>query len=100
MMGPQQLQLPRYQTKCAGATRWSTDRTKVHSLMAAMNRRTIESPHEPAGGIVLADLHAGCEFYVDVSGAPLDHAMATAARKTEIAFFKSRGVYIEVRQEP
>ena len=92
MMRPQQVQLSR---------QWrNTDCAKVHSLMAATNRPTAEPHHELSGSMVLGDLYAGCEFYDDVSGAPLDHAMVTAARKTEIEFFKSRGVYTKVRQEP
>ena len=67
--------------------------------MAAMSRPPVEPPHEPAGSVVLSDLYAGCAFYNDVSGAPLDHALATAARKTEIEFFKARGVYTKVLQE-
>ena len=39
-----------------------------------------------------------CAFYDDISGAPLDHALATAARKTEIEVFKARGVYTKVLQ--
>ena len=99
MMGPQQLQLPTQQTNCAGATKWNTDCAKVHSRMAAKSRPTVEPPHEPDGSIALAGLYAGCEFY-DVSVAPPDHAVATAARKTEIEFFKSNCVYTRVRQEP
>ena len=38
-------------------------------------------------------------FHDDISRAPLDHALATAARKTEIEFFKARGVYTKVLQE-
>ena len=68
--------------------------------MAAANRPMGEPPHEPAGSIVFADLYAGCEFYDDISGAPLDLAMATAALKTEIEFCKARGVYTKVRQKP
>ena len=75
----------RQQAKCAGATRWDTDCVKVHALMAATNRPTLEPPHDSAGSIVFADRHAGCESYDDISGAPLAHAMATAVRKTEIA---------------
>ena len=37
------------------------------------------------------------DFYDDGCGAPLDHQLASAARKTEIEFFKSRGVYTKVR---
>ena len=59
-------------------------------LMAAMSRPPVEPPHEPSGSVVLSDVYAGCAFYDDISGAPLDHALATAARKTEIEFFKVR----------
>ena len=100
MAEPQQLQFPRQQTEYAWATRWNIDCAKLQSFMAARKRRTVEPPHEPAGSTVLADLHAACKFYDGVSGAPLDHAMATAARKTEIEFCKSRGVYTKVRHEP
>ena len=62
----------------------------MDSFMAAANRPTVEPPHEPEGSVTLADLYDGCEFYDDISGAPLDHAMASAAHKNEIEFFKSR----------
>ena len=68
--------------------------------MAAENRPTVEPPHEPEGCVKLADLYEGCEFYDDISGVQLDHAMATAARRKEIEFFKARGVYRKVKQEP
>ena len=96
----QTLQLSRQQKKCAGATRWNTDCSMVDSLMAAMNRPIVEPPHEPAGSVTLADLYVGCEFYDDISGAPLNHAIATAARKKEIEFFKSRGDYTKIKREP
>ena len=57
--------------------------------MAAMGRHAVEPPHELTGSVVLPDLDAGCEFYNDIIVAPLDHGLDTAARKTEIDFFKS-----------
>ena len=39
-------------------------------------------------------------FYDDISGAPLDHRLATAARKSEIKFLNSRRVYTKVVREP
>ena len=52
-----------------------------------MNRPAIEPPHEPAGSMVLSDFYGDYDFYDDISGAPLDHKLASAARKTEIEFF-------------
>ena len=72
----------------------------MDSLMAAASRPTVGPPHELVGSVTFANPHAGCKFYDDISGAPLNHAMATAARKTEIEFFKARGVYTKVKQEP
>ena len=68
--------------------------------MAAESRPVIEPPHEPAGSLGLSDLYGNFDFYDDVSGTLLDHKLAIAARKTEIEFFKSRGVYTEVTREP
>ena len=68
--------------------------------MAAMSRPPVEPPHEPAGSVVLSDFCIGFTFYDDISGAPLDHALVTAARKTEIEVFKARGVYTKGFQEP
>ena len=67
--------------------------------MAAASRRVIEPTHKPAGGLVLSDLYGDFDFYDDISGASLDHKLASAARKTEIDFFKSRGVYTKVTRE-
>ena len=72
----------------------------MHRLMAAESRPTVEPPHEPEGCVKLADLYEECEFYDDISGVQLDHAMATAARRKEIEFFKARGVYNKFKQEP
>ena len=69
-------------------------------LMATESRPKVEPPHEPEGCVKLADLYEGCEFYDDISGVQLDHAMATAARRKEIECFKARGVYTKVKQEP
>lgn len=77
----------------------ATELTPKQLLMAAMSRPPVEPPHEPAGSVVLSDIYAGCAFYDDISGAPLDHALATASCKTEIEF-KARGDYTEVLQEP
>ena len=44
-------------------------------------------------------LYAAAEFYEDISGMPLDKAMATAARKTEIDHFKTMDVYTKVKRE-
>ena len=69
-------------------------------LIAAESRPAVGPPHEPKGCVKLADLYEGCEFYDDISGAQLDHAMATEARRNEIDLCKSRGVYTKVKQEP
>ena len=68
--------------------------------MAAMSRPGIEPPHEPTGSVVLVVFYATCEFYDDVSEAPLDHGTAIAVRKTEIEFFKSRGDCRKVQGYP
>ena len=52
-----------------------------------------EPPHEPEGSVRFDELYAGRYFYDDVNGMPLNHGMATQARKNEIEFFKNRGVY-------
>ena len=52
-------------------------------------------PHEAPPSI-----YAGCEFYDDVSGVKLDHAMTVAARKLEIEFCRNRGVYTKIKREP
>ena len=67
--------------------------------LMAMGRPAVEPPHEPAGSTALQDLYGSYDFYDDVSGAPLDHGLATAARRLEIDFFKSRGVYTKVSRE-
>ena len=41
-------------------------------------------------------MHAGREFFDDVIGQSLNHALAGAARKLERHFFKKMGVYIKV----
>ena len=64
-----------------------------------MRRPTVELPHEREGCVKLVDLHEGCEFYVDISGVQLGYAIATAARKKEIEFFKARGVYTKFKPE-
>ena len=76
--------LPRKQKKSVS---WDTDCVKACSLMSAMNRPAVEPPHEPAGSTALQDLYGSYDFYDDVSGAPLDHGLATAARRLEIDFF-------------
>ena len=65
-----------------GAAKWDTDCVKVCSLMSAMSRPAIEPPHEPAGSRVLSDLYGDYDVYDDISGASLDHKLASAARKT------------------
>ena len=40
-----------------------------------------------------------CEYYDDISGAQLDHAMVTVARRKDIDLFKSRVVYTKAKQE-
>ena len=45
-------------------------------------------------------MYEGVEFVDDISGLPLDKAMAMAARKVEMQFFKKMNVYTKVRREP
>ena len=79
---------------------WNADCSRMYLLMAAESRPAIEPPHNPKGCVKLAALYKWCEFCDDISGVQLDHAMATAARRKEIEFFKARGVYTKVKQEP
>ena len=70
----------------------------MEKLMAAIEK--IEPPHEPEASVSFAKLYADHEFVDDMTGMPLDHGMAVTARKMEIDFFKSRGVYTKVKREP
>ena len=63
----------------------------MEKLMAAIEK--IEPPHEPEVSASFAKLYADHEFVDDMTGMPLDHSMAVTARKMEIDFFKSQGVY-------
>ena len=56
-------------------------------------------PHEEDDAARFEMLYEDCEFYDDISGAKLDKKLATAARRTEIDFFKARGVYSKRRRE-
>ena len=69
-------------------------------LLAAARRAAVEPPHKPAGSVVLTEVYANCKFYGNISWAPLDHRLATAARKTEIEFFEWRGVCTKDVPEP
>ena len=44
-------------------------------------------------------IYEGKEFIDDISGMPLDKAMAIEARKLEMAFFKKMKVYTKVKKE-
>ena len=70
----------------------------MERLMAVVEK--IEPPHEPEVSASFAKLYADHEFVDDMTGMPLDHSMAVVARKKEIDFFKSRGVYTKVKREP
>ena len=70
----------------------------MEKLMAVVEK--IEPPHEPDVSASFAKLYADHEFVDDMTGMPLDHGMAVAARKKEIDFFRSRGVYTKVRRAP
>ena len=66
----------------------------------AEGREIAVPPHEEDGEAEMYEnLYHGKEFCDDISGAPLDKALAILARRTEIEFFKKRGVYTKVRRE-
>ena len=47
----------------------------------------------------MAELYRDVEFVDDVTGAPLDKNLTMAARRSEIAFFRKRGVYVKVPRQ-
>ena len=66
---------------------------KLMAVQAKMEATTV--PEEDPW----ASLYNDMEFMDDVSGAPLNKADAIQARKDEMAFFKSWGVYTKVKRE-
>ena len=56
-------------------------------------------PHEEDEAAEHGDLYDGRYFVDDISGATLDKKLAVRARRTEIKFFKDRGVYTKCRRE-
>ena len=83
---------PAAASKTAKEVRWGDKvehRLRQGMLAYGGCKPVVEPPHEPAGSLVLNGLYGSYDFYDDVSGAPLDHKLASAARKTEIEFFNS-----------
>ena len=73
----------------------------IEKLMAVQTKmECAEPPHEQAGSTRFQELYAGQEFVDDVSGLHLNKDLAIQARRVEIEFFKTRGVYEKVFQEP
>ena len=73
----------------------------LNMLMAAAAKldELAVPPHEEDETTSFDALYKDGEFFDDVSGAKLDKKMATTARRTEIDFFKARGVYFKRRRE-
>ncbi len=67
---------------------------KLMNIQEIVNR-ALEPPDEER----FNELYRDCDFYDDVHGGELDKGLATAARRTEIKFFKTMGVYTKVRRE-
>ena len=67
----------------------------MEALMSAVEK--VEPPHEPEGPLRFDELYAGRDFYDDINDMPLNHELATQARKNEIEFFKNRKVYTKVQ---
>ena len=65
-----------------------TDVTKEINALMAMEMPT---PHED-----LEDLYEEFDFIDDVTGKPLDHELASEARRLEIEFFRNMKVYEKV----
>ncbi len=76
---------------------------KLHEERSAVRLPQSEShpvpPHEEDDHARYEELYRDCDFYDDISGAKLDKKLATEARRTEIEFFKARGVYTKRRRE-
>ena len=70
----------------------------MDNLMTTEQRERAVPPHED-DKVDLVQLYADQEFVDDISGAALDKGLATQARRTEIQFFKGRGVYSKRRRE-
>ena len=62
----------------------------VEKLIASVSEAAHEGPHD------VVSLHEDFDFYDDVSGHKLDHAMAKKARTLETEYFQSMGVYSKV----
>ncbi len=71
--------------------------TPFGQLMRVQEKIELATPPEEDP---FAMLYEDGEFVDDISGAPLNKAMAIQARKLEIEFFKKMGVYTKMKREP
>ncbi len=73
-------------------TRGMNKLMKLHEKMDKMVNPPEEDP--------FSQLYDGLEFIDDISGAPLVKELAIEARKLEIDYFKSMGVYAKIARQP
>ncbi len=76
------------------------DISQPFGKLMALQAKIEELAEAPEEEYSFSELYEDMDFVDDVTGAPLDKDEAVAARKTEITFFKKRGVHTKVRREP